>query len=328
MRSADAIIVGGGPAGSSCAAMLNRAGMNVLILDRETFPRRKLCAGWITPGVLKTLKQITDQPVPGLTELDRLVFHVYGLRMPLPVRQFAVRRIEFDHWIFRESGTPMIQHTVRNIRLEHDFFVLDGNYRCKWLIGAGGSRCPVYQQFFRDIRKRDHRKAIAAMEVEYQADCLDPNGHLWFFRDGIPGYAWYLPKVGGWLNIGIGGKLTKLKREGQTIRQYWDRFIQRLMDMKWIEQLPPEPGTTVYHLRTPGPFRSGKALVIGDAAGLATLDMGEGISAAIASGIQAARSILQDDARHFRSISRFSLPGILMSRFSRSGYQEMHGDPD
>ncbi|MGH8246033.1 MAG: FAD-dependent oxidoreductase, partial [Gammaproteobacteria bacterium] len=51
----DAIVVGGGPAGSSCAARLIHGGLRVAVLDRESFPRTKLCAGWITPDVLRAL---------------------------------------------------------------------------------------------------------------------------------------------------------------------------------------------------------------------------------------------------------------------------------
>ena len=53
MRSCEVLIVGGGPAGATAAWKLRRAGKDVLVLDRERFPRLKLCAGWITPEVLQ-----------------------------------------------------------------------------------------------------------------------------------------------------------------------------------------------------------------------------------------------------------------------------------
>ncbi|HAH44477.1 MAG TPA: NAD(P)/FAD-dependent oxidoreductase, partial [Planctomycetaceae bacterium] len=51
----DILIVGGGPAGSSCAWGLRDSGLDVLILDQATFPRDKVCAGWITPAVAELL---------------------------------------------------------------------------------------------------------------------------------------------------------------------------------------------------------------------------------------------------------------------------------
>ena len=49
MDTCDALVVGGGPAGSSCARALERAGLDVVVLDRASFPRDKVCAGWVTP---------------------------------------------------------------------------------------------------------------------------------------------------------------------------------------------------------------------------------------------------------------------------------------
>ena len=51
----DAVIVGGGPAGSTCAGALRRHGWDVMVVDRAQFPRDKVCAGWITPEVFPLL---------------------------------------------------------------------------------------------------------------------------------------------------------------------------------------------------------------------------------------------------------------------------------
>ena len=50
MQNVDVIIIGGGPAGSTCAGKLRSGGLDVLIVDKAEFPRSKLCSGWITPG--------------------------------------------------------------------------------------------------------------------------------------------------------------------------------------------------------------------------------------------------------------------------------------
>ena len=56
MDRCEVLIVGAGPAGSACAWQLRRAGMQVVLLDRERFPRNKVCGGWITPAVLDELE--------------------------------------------------------------------------------------------------------------------------------------------------------------------------------------------------------------------------------------------------------------------------------
>lgn len=55
METCDAVIVGGGPAGSTCAWRLRQAGLQVTVLDKAVFPRDKVCAGWITPQVVDEL---------------------------------------------------------------------------------------------------------------------------------------------------------------------------------------------------------------------------------------------------------------------------------
>jgi flavin-dependent dehydrogenase len=56
VETCDALIVGGGPAGSSCAWKLRQHGMAVTVLDKAPFPRNKVCAGWITPAVVHALQ--------------------------------------------------------------------------------------------------------------------------------------------------------------------------------------------------------------------------------------------------------------------------------
>lgn len=55
-KNVDVIIVGGGPAGAACAWKLSQHQVDLLVLDKATFPRVKPCAGWITPLVLRDLK--------------------------------------------------------------------------------------------------------------------------------------------------------------------------------------------------------------------------------------------------------------------------------
>ena len=61
METCDVLVVGGGPAGSSCARRLVSVGLNVIILDKSDFPRDKVCAGWITPAVVDELAIDLDE---------------------------------------------------------------------------------------------------------------------------------------------------------------------------------------------------------------------------------------------------------------------------
>ena len=62
MKQVDVLIVGGGPAGSTLAWALRDSGLDVTILDKQTFPRDKVCAGWVTPAVMEEYRDNPATP--------------------------------------------------------------------------------------------------------------------------------------------------------------------------------------------------------------------------------------------------------------------------
>jgi flavin-dependent dehydrogenase len=314
MLEAEAIIVGAGPAGSACAWELNRNGTQTVLLDKKIFPRRKLCAGWITPGVLKNLEIQRGEYPHGILAFKQIFFHLRGRKLRVPTCQYSIRRTEFDHWLLKRAGVPLHQHAVQQVRKEDGYYIIDNSYRSKYLVGAAGTYCPVYRSFFKENHLRSQQRLIVTIEEEFKYDYDDPNCHLWFFENNLPGYAWYVPKADGYLNVGIGGKFLVLKDRGQTIRQHWDYFIAKLEELSMVKGHTYRPRGYNYYLRQPVPARRlNNAYIIGDAAGLATLDLGEGIGPAIESGILAAKSILTEGRFSERSVTRYSLPHILLA---------------
>ena len=61
MKKVDVLIVGAGPAGSTCGYLLKKAGIDCLLIDRAKFPRDKLCGGGLTPKCWKLLEEL----IPG-----------------------------------------------------------------------------------------------------------------------------------------------------------------------------------------------------------------------------------------------------------------------
>src|SRR6185312_4801729 len=90
VRTCDVLIVGGGPAGSAAARQLIARGVDVLVLDKENFPRLKLCAGWITPEVVRDLEMdVASYPYRFLT-FERLHIHLKGLNFRVPSVQHSI----------------------------------------------------------------------------------------------------------------------------------------------------------------------------------------------------------------------------------------------
>ena len=319
MLDAEVIIVGAGPAGSACAWKLNQNGIQSVLLDKKAFPRRKLCAGWITPGVLKNLAVKSGEYPHGILTFKRIFFHIFGRTLRVPTCQYSIRRTEFDHWLLKKASVPLYRHAVQQIRKENGYYIVDNSYRSKYLIGAAGTYCPVYRSFFKDVNSRSQQRLIVTIEEEFEYDYHDGNCHLWFFENNLPGYAWYVPKADGFLNVGIGGKFLTLKNRGQTIRQHWDYFIAKLTELSLVKGHTYRPRGNNYYLRQQvSGGRLNNAYIIGDAAGLATVDLGEGIGPAIESGILAANSILTGRRFSMRSVTRYSLPHMLWAGIKRT----------
>jgi flavin-dependent dehydrogenase len=327
MRHVETIIVGGGPAGSTCARHLVQNHRDVLILDKARFPRLKLCAGWITAKVMRDLEfTAADYPHPLLkldirTHLFRLPFALPWF--PTPGPDYSIRRVEFDAWLLARAGAETIEHDVKVIRRDGERYVIDDAYSCRILVGAGGTLCPVRRALFPDAHMKSRQ--IATLEKEFAYPARDDACHLYFFRRGLIGYAWVVPKGDGFVNIGLGGKSKYFRASGTKIHDHFRKFLADLVGEQKLDPATAESLDETGHpyflfsMRA-GEIKRDNAFLIGDAAGLATIDLGEGIGPAVESGLLAAREILGTGTYRKDAISAFSSTGLvgrLMRHFNR-----------
>jgi menaquinone-9 beta-reductase len=309
------LIVGGGPAGSACAWQLRRHDIPCLVLDRADFPRNKPCAGWITPEVFNSLELTPDEYPFSLTRFTSFKITVHGLKFRLPTRQFAIRRIEFDAWLLKRSDVKVKQHQARQVNQVNGGYLVDDQFLAKFIVGAGGTHCPVRRSLFNISSKGRQNGLIITREEEFSYPIKDDCCHLWFFEDGLPGYAWYVPKMNGYVNIGIGASARKIKARGQTLNQHWVQLIEKLEKSRLVTGRDVQPQGYSYYLRQKAlPPQQGNAFLIGDALGLATQDMGEGIGPAIHSGLLAANAIIHNRAYQVNAIPRYSFPSLMQLR--------------
>jgi geranylgeranyl reductase family protein len=302
----DAVIVGGGPAGSTCARVLHRAGWRVIVIDRARFPRDKVCAGWVTPGVFRLLElDPEDYRATGLTIQDIRGFRTSLLgAVPVDTRyphvvSYAIRRFEFDHYLLKRSGACVHSGTaLATLDRQGDRWVVNGNLSTPVVVGAGGHFCPVARRLhtcvgagFSRPNKPDAARPVVAKEAEFRVGAgsnVDPDVPELFFCRDLEGYGWCVRK-GEYLNIGIG------RRESADFNVHVRDFIEFLRrhgkavaarDVRWCGHAYLASGTG------PRPLTTDGMLVVGDAAGLAYPESGEGIKPAVESGRVAAETLL------------------------------------
>ena len=106
MERADALIVGGGPAGSTLAWRLGRVGLDVTVIDARDFPRDKVCAGWITPQVLNALELDVDDYGRGRVLQQTPVVQEHHVRCKTP----CLRNIVCGHQDLGPRGAHGMNH--------------------------------------------------------------------------------------------------------------------------------------------------------------------------------------------------------------------------
>lgn len=304
MIRADAVIVGGGPAGSTCARALCRSGWDVLVVDRARFPRDKVCAGWLTPEVFAALDLApADYRAAGLTLQAISAFRtgVIGSAMVetqySTVVSYGILRREFDHFLLQRAGVRVLQETpVETLRRTGSTWIVNDGIEAPVLIGAGGHFCPVA----RHVRggHADTARPIVAKEAEFLSTRfarIAAHGppSLYFCRD-LDGYGWCVPK-GDHVNVGIG------RRDNRDFSTHVRDFIGFLeahdihaggAGVRWHGHAYFASGTG------PRPLVDRGVLLIGDAAGLAYPESGEGIRPSIESGRLAAETLIAARGRH------------------------------
>jgi flavin-dependent dehydrogenase len=120
---------------------------------------------------------------------------------------------------------------------------------------------------------------------------------------------WYVPKGTGYVNIGIGGFSERLKAHTDTIQRHWGLFLKELERRSLVKDYQARARGYLYYVRDGADVTHlDRVFLTGDAAGLATRDMGEGIGPAVESGILAADAICQGTPFSLRSVKRYSFP--------------------
>ena len=322
MQTCDVLVVGGGPAGSTCAWKLRQAGLDVLVLDKAAFPRHKVCAGWITPVVLEELQIDLAEYARGRVLQPLTAFRTGRIGGPLlttdygkPV-SYGIRRCEFDDYLLRRSGARLeLGQRVETIRRTGDGWVINDRVWAPLLVAAGGHFCPVARFLEgatgvspvpRGIHGQDARATrppVAAQEIEFElrarqkTECpVQPGIPEIYFCDDLMGYGWCIRK-GDFLNVGLG------REDPRRLPRHVADFCAHLRQQG---RIPPEiPGKFRGHAyllydHSSRPLLDDGVVVVGDAAGLAFPQSGEGIRPAVESGLIAAAVILQSGGDYRR----------------------------
>ena len=354
------LVVGAGPGGAATAYHLARHHARVLLVDKSTFPREKVCGDGLTPrGVRAIEKMGVDPHETGFVRIDALRTHGAGgvvIDLPWPSlddfpRIGLVRtRYHLDHLLVRraveagaefqegvEAQKPILDDGkwVTGAVLAWDGQVRD--VRARFVVAADGASSRFAGQA--GVR-RDRTRPLGIAARRYyrtprpQEPLFESFLNLWDEDGLMPGYGWIFPVGDGVLNVGAGLLNTFKSFAKVSARKVFDVFVK---------QLPPEWG--VVEENAIGPLLSGPLpmglnrtplslpglLVVGDAGGIVNPFNGEGIAYAIESGELAAELIVDALSRNRPGIAHM-YPTLLRERYGRyfhvgRGFVKLIGNP-
>jgi len=274
MEIFDVAIVGGGPAGSSCAAFCALAGLQTLVLERERFPREKVCGDCLNPSswpVLERLaltRRVLDLPHSKLSSVEFIAIDGHKVVVDLPTGddcEISVKRSLFDDLVLRrarEVGALVREETVVTA-LDHngDWKIATAaseDFHARALIAADGRNSTVAR--LRNLLPQNFGKRIV----------------LQFLREGYSGQA---PVNKTELNLCLVGTPPTISR----LRQWAQSHFEIAANQPWRTITPLT--------RAPVPCARENLLFIGDAARVVEPFTGEGIYYALRSGELAADAI-------------------------------------
>ncbi|MFC2059664.1 NAD(P)/FAD-dependent oxidoreductase [Chloroflexota bacterium] len=322
----DVIIVGAGPAGATLAGELARKGVSVAVMEKERLPRYKCCAGGLSVRATKLLNQDISDTVEN--EITGATFTFAGnrpyYRHDSRTIGYTVMRDKFDYALTEraeKAGAVVLQeHEVRRISMDDEgvqtFTAMD-DFRSKYVVGADGAMSVVAKAL--DFKRKISYMAAIETEVTVAETVRQKwNSQVTIDLGRMPGYAWVFPKSDH-LSIGIVCHRSRAK----DLKRHYEGFLDSLhlgshTVAKWHGALIPMCKGKMTAVR-------GRALLLGDAAGLADPLTGEGIYNAILSAHLAApvieRSLQHNPGRLLEyqvALEKEMLPDLMIANFISS----------
>jgi menaquinone-9 beta-reductase len=338
VERADLIVVGAGPGGSATAYYAARAGLEVLLLDRQRFPRDKACGDGLMPHAAEEISLMglgdwLDEPRHGKFSGFSVYTQTAFLRQKVPPTfhgpyGYVVPREETDARLVeraREAGAEF-QGGVRATGLLHS---PAGNVTGIEAIANGEtlrSEAPLVVAAdgvggFAAEGMKAHQNAVARRQ--YFENVSGPNKedlHVFLSKDMNEhgaGYGWIFHFGDGRANVGAGVSTKTLTRTGRNLKDFFDRFLEEPEVIRHLEGAKPEGPAKSWSLKMGmwGAKRFSQGLMtVGDAASMIHPISGEGVGYAIESGRLAAAWAHEARSRNDYSASLLSGYGRQLRR--------------
>jgi menaquinone-9 beta-reductase len=317
----DILIAGAGPAGLSAALNMADSGLSVALIDKDSFPREKICGDALSGSVMNVMKRFPDYIYQDFLDFPKKTSSG-GIRFIAPdqtfvdvpfsiedipgntVSGFICKRIDFDNFlldkVLKYKNISVFQNfRIMTAHLENEVvFLSNGNeeIKGKMVVGADGLNSVIANSFTGNTL--DHKHYSVAVRAYFKnVKEMHPLGYieLHFFKELLPGYLWIFPMQNDEANVGLGMMFSRMKKDSQHLSKTLRELIERTPALRSRfagATIIGKPGGYGLPLGPVKKILSGDRFILtGDAAALVDPFSGEGIGNAMVSGEVAAQVI-------------------------------------
>ena len=296
------IVVGGGLAGLTSALHLSRFGIQVILIEKHSYPRHKVCGEYISNEVLPYLQSLGFDPFEyGAKRIDRFeLSSVRGgkLQSKLPLGGFSLSRYALDNALVNkaiENGVLVLKDTVLDIQFKEDQFLLklkeSEDLIGTFVIGAFGKRSNLDQKLHRNFLKS--KAPYLAVKAHYTCDYPDDLVGLHHFYGGYCGVS----KIeNDQVNLCYIAQYDEFKKF-KNINDFQNQVIQKNEALASIferSEITFDKPLSISQISfAPKPIVEDNILMCGDSAGMIHPLCGNGMSMAIQGAKMASELIVQ-----------------------------------
>ena len=306
----DAIIIGGGPAGSSAALYAHKYGLKTIILDKAFFPRDKICGDALSGKSVRYMRELNllddVSKLVGAT-INRITFgspnhkyfdiHLNKCKDLKKIKSgFVIKRKIFDNFLFEKAKnitdtkegfkvTGIIYENTKIIGIEGVSNNLKEKIYAPILLGCDGANSTIARKL--KLSSEESVNTAIAIRCYYKnVKDLSDQIELHFVDEVLPGYFWLFPAGDGIANIGIGMSKENAKKDNRKLTQILDDVVKSEYFKERFSESQKLENPKGWNLPLGRIVRKNYGdgfMLLGDAAGLIDPFTGEGIGNAMAS---------------------------------------------